>query len=202
MSYIHAEVLEKIDNLKKWGKFEAALKLVNSYLVDDPMNQSLLMEVADIHYRSGELEKSSKPVDFLLSQNPDDPMNLYIKWIIEMDKRNRAGAREFLKKAIKLTNLENAEVIRVYGLSEFWYGNREKGIDMLKMAFQMNQYDAEVIYNLAQLYLMQHKYNSAGRMISYYNKYHAKLQSFEKEMKYYDEKIELFNEFLLTKQQA
>jgi hypothetical protein len=52
---------------------------VNSYLVDDPMNQSLLMEVADIHYRSGELEKSSKPVDFLLSQNPDDPMNLYIK---------------------------------------------------------------------------------------------------------------------------
>lgn len=31
-----------------------------------------------------------------------------------MDKRNWTGAREFLKKAIKLTNLENAEVIRVY----------------------------------------------------------------------------------------
>jgi len=73
---------------------------------------------------------------------------------------------------------------------------------MLKMAFQMNQYDAEVIYNLAQLYLMQHKYTSAGRMIAYYQKYHNKLQSFEKEITYYDEKMELFNEFLLTKQQS
>lgn len=201
MSYIHAEVIEKIDNLKKTWKFEAALKLVNSYLVDDPSNQVLLMEIADIHYRSGELEKSSKPVDFLLSQNPDDPMNLYIKGIIEMDKKNWSWAREFLKKAIKLTNLENAEVIRVYGLSEFWYGNREKWIDMLKMAFQMNAYDAEVIYNLAQLYLMQHKYSSAERMIHYYKKYHQKLQAYDKELSYYDEKIQLFSEFIEMKAQ-
>ncbi len=87
MSYIHEQVLDQIDQLKKEGKFDAALKLVNRYLVDDPSNQTLLMEIADIHYRTGELDKSAKPVDFLLSQNPNDPMNLYIKGIIEMDKR-------------------------------------------------------------------------------------------------------------------
>ncbi len=86
MSYIHEQVLKKITALKNAGKLEDALKLVNSYLVDDPSSQVLLMEIADIHYRGGELEKSSKPVDFLLSQNPDDPINLYIKGIIEMDK--------------------------------------------------------------------------------------------------------------------
>jgi predicted Zn-dependent protease len=88
MSYVHEQVLKKITALKNAGKLEDALKLVNSYLVDDPSSQVLLMEIADIHYRGGELEKSSKPVDFLLSQNPDDPINLYIKGIIEMDKKN------------------------------------------------------------------------------------------------------------------
>ena len=70
---------------------------------------------------------------------------------------------------------------------------------MLKMAFQMNQYDAEVIYNLAQLYLMQHKYNSAESMLRYYNKYHGKLQCYDREIAYYDEKIKLFGEFIETK---
>lgn len=199
MAYVHDDVYQRIATLKQAGKLEDALKLVNSYLVDDPANQSLLMEIADIHYRSGELEKSSKPVDFLLTQNPDDPMNLYIKGILEMEKRDWANAREFLKKAAKLTKLENAEVIRVYGLCEFWYGNKEKGIDMLKMAFQMNQYDAEVIYNLAQLYLMQHKYTSAESMLKYYNKYHSKLQCYDREIQYYDEKIKLFSEFIEAK---
>lgn len=201
MSYIHEQVLDQIATLKGKGQFEAALKLVNRYLVDDPSNQTLLMEIADIHYRTGELDKSAKPVDFLLSQNPHDPMNLYIKGIIEMDKKNRMWARDFLKKAVKLTNLENAEVIRVYGLSEFWYGNREKWIDMLRMAFEMNKYDAEIIYNLAQLYLMQHKYSSAESMIKYYHKSHGKLQTHDRELWYYDEKIELFDQFLTMKKE-
>lgn len=199
MSYIHDSVMDQITTLKSQGRFHDALKLVNSYLVDDPSNQDLLMEIADIHYREGELDKSSRPVDFLLSQNPEDPMNWYIKGVIEMDKRNRSWAREFLKKAIKLTNLENAEVVRAYGLSEFWYGNREKWIDMLKMALEMNHYDAEIVYNLAQLYLMDHRYSLADRMIKYYSKYRPKLQSYDKQLTYYDEKIKLFQEFLDTR---
>lgn len=90
MSYIHDSVMDQIATLKSQGRFHDALKLVNSYLVDDPSNQDLLMEIADIHYRKGELDKSSRPVDFLLSQNPEDPMNWYIKGVIEMDKRNRS----------------------------------------------------------------------------------------------------------------
>ena len=90
MSYIHDSVMDQITTLKSQGRFHDALKLVNSYLVDDPSNQDLLMEIADIHYREGELDKSSRPVDFLLSQNPEDPMNWYIKGVIEMDKRNRS----------------------------------------------------------------------------------------------------------------
>jgi hypothetical protein len=89
----------------------------------------------------------------------------------------------------------------VYGLSEFWYGNREKWIDMLRMAFEMNKYDAEIIYNLAQLYLMQHKYSSAESMIKYYHKTHAKLQTHERELWYYDEKIELFDQFIAMKKE-
>ena len=200
MSYLHEQVLKKITDLKQKWKLQEALKIVNSYLVDDPSNQTLLMEIADIHYRGGELDKSSKPVDFLLTQNPTDPMNLYIKGVIEMEKKNWQDARDYLKKAVKLTNLENAEVVRVYGLSEFWYGNHEKGIDMIKMAFQMNQYDAEVIYNLIQLYLMQHKHSLAGNMIKYYTKYKAKLQCYDKDIKYYNEKIKVFTEFLILKQ--
>jgi len=54
--------------------------MVNSLLVSEPENPEALMQIADIQYQSGEVEKAEKAVDFLLQTSGSmDPMVLYTK---------------------------------------------------------------------------------------------------------------------------
>jgi thioredoxin-like negative regulator of GroEL len=66
MSYVPQDFYQQIEKLKKSGKFTDALKMVNSVLVSDPEDPEALMQIADIQYQSGEVEKAEKAVDFLL----------------------------------------------------------------------------------------------------------------------------------------
>ena len=43
-----------------------------------------------------------------------------------MEKNNWKEARSHFKKAMQITDGKNYEIVRCYGLSEYWYGNREK----------------------------------------------------------------------------
>jgi hypothetical protein len=45
-----------------------------------------------------------------------------------MEKNNWKDARKYLLKAMEMTNANNHEILRCYGLCEYWYGNREKGL--------------------------------------------------------------------------
>lgn len=197
MQYIPEQVVDQIESLKSEGKFNDALKMVNHILIKNPDNEDALMQVADIEYRKWEIEKASKPIDYLLSKKGNtDPMSLYIKGVLEMEKNNWLEAKQYLKEAIKLTNFENHEIIRCYGLCEYWYGNREKGLNFIEDAFSLNKYDAEIIYNLIEIYLLEYNYKKAKAMIKYYFWHHKKLLTFDKEIKYYDQKVGLFEEFV------
>lgn len=194
--YIPDMIITKVEQLKKQGKFDEALKLINHELMKNPTNEQALMQVVDIEYRRGELTKAEKPVDFLLKMKSDDPMALYIKGVLEMEKNNFLDAKKYFQEAIKLTKFENHEILRCYGLCEYWYGNREKGVQFLEEAWSLNNKDAEVIYNLIEIYLLEFDYRRAKRMIQYYQKNHAKLQTFDKEIGFYDQKVELFDRFI------
>ena len=113
-----------------------------------------------------------------------------------MEKNNRKEAREVLKKALDLTKGDNHEIIRCYGLCEYRYGNREKGLGYLKTAFSMNSRDAEVIYNLVQLYMLEHNYTKAQETVAFFYEYHAELKVVDKPIERYDKKIALFEKFL------
>lgn len=180
--YIADKIIERVEQLKKQGKFEEALKVINHELMKNPTNEQALMQVVDIEYRRGELDKAQKPVDFLLKMKGDDPMALYIKGVLEMEKNNFFDAKKYFQEAIKLTKFENHEILRCYGLCEYWYGNREKGMQFLEEAWDLNNKDAEVIYNLIEIYLLEFDYRRAKRMIAYYQKNHDKLQTFDKEI--------------------
>jgi len=43
-----------------------------------------------------------------------------------MEKNNRLEAKKYLQRALVLTEAKNHEIVRCYGLCEYWYGNREK----------------------------------------------------------------------------
>jgi tetratricopeptide (TPR) repeat protein len=172
--------------------------MVNTILTKDPSNEDALLQIADIEYRRGEINKADKAVEFFNATKKDDPLGLYIKGILEMEKNNRKEARDFLKKAWELTNGDNHEIIRCYGLCEYWYGNREKGMNYLKDAFTINNKDAEVVYNLIQLYMLERNYTKANEMIFYFYQYRDELKVVDKTLERYDKKIALFEKFLKT----
>ena len=115
-TYVPESLLNEIEELKNLGKFDEAMRIVNSVLVDDPSNEDALLQVADIQYRKWEINKADKAIDFLNSRKDNkDPLWLYIKWILEMEKNNWKTAKEFLEKALIITNWENHEILRCYG---------------------------------------------------------------------------------------
>ncbi len=198
-SYIPEQLLDEIEQLKELNKFDEAMKKINSILVRDPSNEDALLQLTDIQYRQWEIGKAAKAIDFLnAKKNHEDPLWLYIKWVLEMEKNNWIDAKKYLRRALELTKAENHEIIRCYGLCEYWYWNREKWVNLLKDSFFINNKDAEVIYNLIEIYILEQKYKKAKNMITYFYKNHKNLQTIDKDLNYYENKIALFNKFIKT----
>jgi hypothetical protein len=66
----------------------------------------------------------------------------------------------------------------------------------IKDSFYSNKNDAEVIFNLIEIYIMEQMYDKAQTMINYYHKNHKNLKIIDKSIEFYDQKISLFQEFL------
>lgn len=197
MTHVLPSQIEKIESLKEEAKYDEAMQLVNRILVKDPTNEDALLQVADIQYRQGDITKAEKAVDFYNSRKKNkDPMGLYIKWVLEMEKNEWIEAKKVLKMALELTDFNNHEILRCYGLAEYWYWNREKGVKYIENAFEINNMDAEVIYNLIELYLLERNFRKAEHMIKYYFEKHEHIKAFDKDISFYDNKIDLFQKFL------
>ncbi len=201
MVYIPDSLIEEIESLKAQGAYDEAIAKVNSILSRDPRNEDAILQIADIQFRKGAIDKADKAVDFLNAQKKNnDPLGLYIKGLLEMEKNNRKDARSYLKTAMDMTNANNHEILRCYGLCEYWYGNREKGFSFLKDAFALDKYDAEVVYNLIHLSILDQDYKYAQQMIAYFNKNQKNLKFIDKQLPFYENKISLFEKFIKATQ--
>jgi len=197
MTYVPESVINEVEELKEIWKFDEAMRIVNSLLAQNPKNEEALLQVADIQYRNWEISKATKAIDFLNAQkNNEDPLGLYIKGVLEMEKNHRLDAKNFLQKALKLTNWENHEILRCYWLCEYWYGNREKWVTLLKESFSMNNKDAEVIFNLIEVYMLEQRFGKASKMIEYFHNNYENLETMDKDISYYDHRISLFETYI------
>lgn len=197
MSFLADSQLSVIESYKEAGKYDEAIAYINNFLVNDPTNQEMLLHIADLQYKKWEIDRAGKAVDFLNYQNNNqDPMGLYVKWVLEMEKSNRKTARSFLLKSMETIENDNYEIMRCYGLCEYWYGNREKGLFNLERAHTLNPFDAEVIYNLIELYLLEHKFMKAKKLIKFYEENKSDLEMYEKKESFYRNKIALFSAYL------
>ena len=195
-TYIPEEVLDEISQLADEWKYSEAISMVNSILARDPKNEQALLMITDILYRQGDMDGADKAVSFLNSTKKDDPLWLYVKGLLEMERNNWKEARSYLKKAMQITNWENYEIIRCYWLSEYRYGNREKWRELLKKVFKQNSLDAELIYNIIQLAILDEDYSESGEMISFFNRHHWELKVVDKPLAWYDKKVALFEKYL------
>ena len=197
--YIPEEVLDEIADLTDKWKYGEAIEMVNKILTRDPKNEQALLMIADIQYRQWNMDWADKAVTFLNSTKKDDPLWLYVKWLLEMEKNNWKDARSYLKKAMQLTNWENHEIVRCYWLSEYWYGHREKWRDFLRKAFKQDSLDAEVIYNIIQLSILDEDYAESWEMILFFYDHHSELKIVDKPIERYDKKIALLKKYLQGK---
>lgn len=197
--YIPEEVLDEITKLTDEWNYNEAIKMVNSILSRDPKNEQALLMITDILYRQGDMDGADKAVSFLNSTKKEDPLWLYVKGLLEMERNNWKEARSYLKKAMQLTNWENHEIIRCYWLSEYWYGNREKWRNFLKKAFKQNCYDVEVLYNIIQLSILDEDYDESKEMIAFFHENHSELKVVDKPIGWYDKKIALFEKYVMWK---
>lgn len=192
MSYLHKEFFEKVSKMIADKKYQDAIQLTNQYLKDDPNNKDLLILISQIHYMIGDYDKSSKPVDFMLHQDPNNPMYWYIKWCIEYKQWTMQAAKDHLKQALKMTWFNNLEVMRMYALAEFYYGNQEKWLELVRYVFDSGsryKYDPEMIADLIAIYTAIEKPSKAKSMIDHYNKYHDKMHCVDQDIMYYDDMI-------------
>ena len=72
--YIPEQLVDKIEQLKESGKFDEAIRVVNTILSKDPSNEDALLQIADIQYRRGEIQKADKAVDFLNARKKNVPL--------------------------------------------------------------------------------------------------------------------------------
>ena len=197
MSFLADSQLHIIEEYKKKWKFDEAISYINAFLVKEPTNEELLLHIADLQYKKWEIDRATKAIDFLnIQTNNEDPMWLYVKGVLEMEKNNRKDARSYLQKAMKTIGKDNHEIIRCYGLCEYRYGNREKWIHYLENAYTINMYDAEIIYNLIELYLLEHRYRKAKDLIQFFHENKADLEMYDKKESFYRNKIKLFIAYL------
>lgn len=189
-------LLAKIEAYKKAWKFKDALKVVNTVLTKDPSDKEALFQVADIEYRQGEIKRAEKPIDFLLQGAKEDAMSHYVKGVLEMEKTQWAKAKEYFKTALTLMHEDNPEIMRCYGLCEYWSWNREDGIEYLRKALLANKLDAEIILNLIEVLILEKERVEAQKYIDHYEKYKPKLQYFDRDLSYYDDKIRIFADYV------
>lgn len=201
MSYIHKDFFDTVTKMIATKRYQDAIQITNQYLKDDPNNKDLLITISQIHYLIGDYDKSSKPVDFMLHQDPNNPMYWYIKWCIEYKKSNRQDAKNHLKQALKMTWFANLEVMRMYALAEFYYGNQEKWLELVRYVFDSwsrYKHDPEIITDLISIYTTIGKPIKAKSMIEYYNKHHDKMYCIDKDIMYYDDIINKLNSKIVT----
>lgn len=196
-TYIPEEILDKINQLTADRKYDEAIKMVNAILARDPKNEQALLMITDIQYRQGNMDWADRAVDFLNSMKKDDPLWLYIKWLLEMEKNDWKSARIYFKKAMELTKGENYEIVRCYGLSEYRYWNREKWRELIRKAFKQNCLDAEILYNTVQLAILDEDYEESSEMIKFFYDHHSEIKVVDKPIEWYDKKMALFERYLL-----
>lgn len=197
--YIPEELEKEILQLAESWNYDEAISLVNKILARDPTNEQALLMVTDIQYRKWNMDWADKAVTFLNSRKKDDPLWLYVKWLLEMEKNNWKEARSYLKRAMQVTNWENHEIVRCYWLSEYRYGNREKWREFLRKAFKQDCLDAEVLYNIIQLAILDEDYDESTDMIKFFYDHHWELKVVDKPIEWYDKKIVLFEKFMWGK---
>ncbi len=66
---------------------------------------------------------------------------------------------------------------------------------ILERAHDLRPMDAEILYNLIELYLLERRFKKAKECIAFFHEHHKDLDMYEKKITFYKNKIKLFSAY-------
>lgn len=141
-------IIVEVEKLKENQNFSAAIRLLESNIVNYSSDYRLYEELADIYLYKWELEKGLKSINFALSLNKDSATWCYLKWFILLSQDKILESIKYLEKSNKLIG-NNSEVLRNLGWAYTLSGNAVKGITILRRALNIAPWDELISEDLA-----------------------------------------------------
>ena len=191
-------IWDHIQQVRQQKGFQPAIDLANEYLMKDPENVEAYLQLMDMYYLMGELEKAEKPVDFLLKRKilneyVKEDVLYYIKALLLAERTQWLEAKDFIKKAIK-SDPNNIEYKRVLAMVEFWSWNKSRWYELMQEIIEENEMiDAEMLLNAVMMALELKELEQARRYINIYLNNEKKFTYFTKPKEFYDKQFEQFN---------
>ena len=68
----------------------------------------------------------------------------------------------------------------------------------LERAHDLHRYDAEIIYNMVELSLLEKKYRKASELINFFHENKDDLEIYDKKMSFYESKMKIFSAYITT----
>lgn len=185
---------------EKWN--QEAIKLANKYLIENPKEMQAYLQLMDMYYVMWELEKSEKPLDFLLNniENIDVPgidiwLLYYIKAMLLSERTQWIEAKKYIKLALSYNN-DNIEYNRLLSNIEFWSGNREKWYLLLKSIIDKYIQDADILLDAVNMSLSLWFKTESKKYVKLYFENKDKITYHSKSKSFYDRKMEDFKNIL------
>ena len=194
-------IWDEIQKVRKNEGFEKAIQLANSYIAKDPTNVEPYLQLVDMYYLMGELEKAEKPIDFILAKDIHHPgvdkaVFYYLKALLLAERTEWDKAIDYIKQALKLW-WDNPEYRRVLAMVEYRRWNKNKWYQLIKELIEDKLIDADVILDAVTMALWLWYVDDVKEFINLYFENQDKISFFSKPKSYYDKKFQaLKNAFL------
>ena len=146
------ERLEKAEQLKMEGKFEAALKMLEDLLIEDPENVSALEEIADNELSLENYNRAEAAEAQAVEIDEKSYTGHYILGFLFSQKNQWQVAVDHFQNSNKLKS-NNAEILRCLGWSLFNMGRRAQGVVTLERALNLDDTNVLTFCDLGVAYL-------------------------------------------------
>lgn len=145
------DLLKDAEALKFENNNQAAIKILEEVLCEEPSCLLAYEEIADNYLILNEEEKSKKAADYALSISKESYIANYVLGFISLKKEDWSKALQYLQKADEIYH-NNPEILRCLGWALFKVGKCTKGLIILERVLTMMPEDPITLCDLGVCY--------------------------------------------------
>lgn len=158
--------LEKAEKFKLTGRYEEALNILESILVEDPQNIVALEEIADNELSLENTERAHQAAKQAVLLSNKSYTGHYILGFIYSNKESWEEALNHLRLANELKS-NNPEILRCLGWVLFNNGQRAQGIVTLERSLNLDNENPLTLCDLGVAYLQLRNFQKSKSLFNH-----------------------------------